>query len=590
NPTTRAEIQALLDAGDDAMLERRLRTPIKFGTAGLRAAMEAGFAGMNELTVIQASQGLAAYVEAVVPNALSRGIVVGHDHRHQSETFARLAAAAFLRAGFTVYLYRGLVHTPMVPFGVLQLQAAAGVMVTASHNPKQDNGYKVYWENGCQIIPPHDSGIAKQIALHQKPLVWDPKLCDTHPSCIDKTSELKDAYFEMVATLSKVDAGIKSASDLRVVYTPLHGVGQPFAERALRVFGLPVFSAVVPSQAAPDPDFPTLPFPNPEERGALDAALRCAEECGAHLVVANDPDADRFAAAERDPSTAGGWKVLTGDQIGSILAAAAVQEAVAAGTAADKVAVVSTAVSSRMPRSMAVADGFYFEQTLTGFKWMGNRCVELRAEGFSPVFAYEEAIGFCIAPHAVLDKDGVSALARFVELAARERSRGSSMTEFLGRLYDRYGHHVSDNHYFKCGDPAIIKGIFDNIRYGTQGPPDIPRTNFVLPDNLGGQPVTCIRDLTVGFEIRDLTKYPGASSKLAADDFRPTLPLSPEMVTFELAGGSCVVTLRTSGTEPKIKYYAEARGNDLDGTKKLLRSVVEAVGHELVRAKANGLE
>ncbi|KAI9338566.1 hypothetical protein DFJ73DRAFT_847649 [Zopfochytrium polystomum] len=597
NPATRNEIQTLLDAGNVAELERKLRNPIKFGTAGLRAAMEAGFAGMNELTVIQASQGLAKYVKETVPDAIERGVVIGHDHRHHSETFARLTAAVFLNEGYTkVYLYRGLVHTPMVPFGVKRLRAAVGVMVTASHNPKQDNGYKVYWENGCQIISPHDSGIAKQIALNQVPAVWDANLCDSHPACIDRTQEMIEAYFKTFDQLVLNREG-NATTDLKVVYTPLHGVGLPFAERSLAAFNLPKFAVVVPSQAKPDPDFPTLAFPNPEERGALDEALRVATEVGAQLVVANDPDADRFAAAEYWPEESR-WFTFTGDQLGAIFAYGLLQNARQLGTIPDaQIAMVSTAVSSSMVRSMAEVEGFHFEQTLTGFKWMGNRCVELSTT-MTPKFAYEEAIGFMVNPEAVLDKDGVSALGVFLELAVKQRALGRTMRQYLEDLYEKFGFHQSANHYFLCHDPQLIQRIFEKIRFGAADSSDWShRTEFKrdgktlrYPKSLAGVPISYIRDLTVDFEVEKLDELgaKGAPIEVGPKEYRASLPLSPEMITFRFQDG--IVTLRTSGTEPKIKYYIEKRGSNRAQVAKDLQSVVEAVGRELLEASTNGLK
>ncbi|KAJ3069633.1 Phosphoglucomutase-3 [Podochytrium sp. JEL0797] len=601
---TRTEIQQLLAANNTPELKRRLGTYIKFGTAGLRAAMEAGFAGMNNLTVIQASQGLASYIARTVPNAKERGFVVGHDHRHNSETFARLTAAVFLEYGFKVYFYKGLVHTPMVPFAITHLNLSGGVMVTASHNPKQDNGYKVYWSNGAQIIPPHDAGIAAEITLlNTTTKTWDTTLPDTHPNCIrDQTEVLKDAYFATIKDLIATPVETIRASPLRYVYTAMHGVGLPFVERVLETFGMKP-ATLVAEQVLPDPEFTTVVFPNPEEKGALDMALALADRENIGLVLANDPDADRFAVAQKRKD--GKWHVFTGDQIGTLLGYALVVKM--AGKSAEekkKVAMVNSAVSSKMLRSMCQKEGYRYEETLTGFKWMSNCVVDLMKDGYDTFFAYEEAIGF-MCHECVLDKDGVTALASFVELAILQEAKGSNMVELLEELYVKYGFHASDNYYFVCHDPVVIGSMFKRIRYGpTEAETgDVARTHFkresdgaVLryPLTVAGFPVVRIRDLTVGFEMHDIpafmAKHGDGVVDIKAGECVPTLPVSAsaEMVTFELAN-ECVFTLRTSGTEPKIKYYIEKKGTDREVVGADLKAVVKAVGEELFQATKNGL-
>ncbi|KAJ3401115.1 Phosphoglucomutase-3, partial [Chytridiales sp. JEL 0842] len=478
--------------------------------------MEAGFAGMNNLTVIQASQGLASYMATTIPNAKERGVVLGHDHRFNSETFAKLTASVFLHYGFKVYLYHGLVHTPMVPFGVRHLNSAGGVMITASHNPKQDNGYKVYWENGSQIIPPHDAGIAKEIARLQTPEIWDSNLPATHPRCTytrEFTKSVLEAYMSTLRPLAHFREG-SATTGLKYVYTAMHGVGYPFAVRALKEFGLPE-PIPVPQQVQPDPTFPTVPFPNPEEKGALNLAIETATKLGPDvtLVLANDPDGDRFAVAERQPT--GEWFTFTGDQIGSILACTILSNAAQDGIPPSELLFVNSAVSSRMLNVIAAKEGCYYEETLTGFKWMGNRIEQLMLDRLSSnpkatfegrCFAYEEAIGYMVNP-AVLDKDGVSALCMFVEMAVRQKAQGGkTMKMFLDELYEKYGYHASANHYFVCRSPEKIERIFAKIRYGSGSEASkFPRTHFECeadnsilkyPSTIASTQVTSIRDLT----------------------------------------------------------------------------------------------
>ncbi|KAI9010316.1 hypothetical protein CLU79DRAFT_773822 [Phycomyces nitens] len=577
NEETRNEIIALQEANNHEELAKRLINRIEFGTAGLRARMEAGFSRMNDLTVLQASQGLAAYIENTVENAKERGVVVGHDHRHHSEDFARLTAAAFLTRGFKVWYYKDLVHTPLVPFTIKKLKAAGGVMITASHNPKDDNGYKVYWENACQIIPPHDEGIANTILENLEPWAWDYELATTSDLCSDPTDlGVVDAYFEEVAELAKFKSDNEETS-VKFVYTAMHGVGLPFAKRAFATFGLPPFIEVE-QQVQPDPDFPTVAFPNPEEgKGALSLAIETAENNGANIILANDPDADRLAIAERTVS--GEWKLFSGNMIGSILGAASLEKAEAAGQDASSLAMVASTVSSKFLARMGEVEGFRFEESLTGFKWIGNKALELEKEGYNVVFSYEEAIGFTIGD-IVKDKDGVSALAFFSEWAVQLYKRGLTVFEYLEGLYKKYGYFVSDNSYFICHDKHLIETIFRRIRYGDE-PTKTDDTEYeydlAYPETIGGYKVVSVRDLTIGYD----SSKPGN---------KPTLPVSAssEMITFSLENHT-VFTIRTSGTEPKIKYYSELRGDSEEQAKIDLAKVVAAIGDQLMEYEKNGL-
>ncbi|KAJ2745848.1 hypothetical protein GGI20_001849 [Coemansia sp. BCRC 34301] len=604
DPETRGQIERLLAASDEAAMEKLLRNRIEFGTAGLRARMEAGYSRLNRLTVISASQGLAAHVAQAVDGAQQRGVVVGHDHRHNSAAFARLTARAFLERGFHVYLYPGLGLTPEVPFAVKRLGASCGVMITASHNPKDDNGYKVYWENGAQICPPVDEAIAQSIGENQVPgpRSWDIDGIESDANVEDVTQQMMDAYFEAAAGGLAADCEANSCTQLRYVYTPMHGVGAPFAARMLAAFGLPPF-VPVPAQMCPDPDFPSVAFPNPEEKGALDMAKGVADAQGIGLVLANDPDADRFAAAEKQPD--GSWLAFTGDQLGTIFAAAVLAMARIAGIPDERVAMVNSTVSSRMLQVMAQAEGFRYADTLTGFKWMANELLILQRQGHFVGFGYEEAIGYMIHDH-VFDKDGVTALAVFVQLAAQLHAKGKTVADYLEEQYARYGFFVSANSYFVCADPAKTDLIFSRIRYGPHGDDDdsgVQRFEFVraahgdtlrYPRTIGGFPVSYIRDLTTGFEMCNVDSVSADTPlNVALDECRPTFPVSAgsHMVTFETRNGGRL-TMRTSGTEPKLKYYLEVRNQDNDrlAAARDLETMVNAVANELVRATQNGLQ
>ncbi|OAD08840.1 hypothetical protein MUCCIDRAFT_176147 [Mucor lusitanicus CBS 277.49] len=563
NEETRNEIIALHKENNVQELEKRLSTRIEFGTAGLRARMEAGFSRMNDLTVLQASQGLAVYIEKTVKDAKKRGVVVGHDHRHHSKEFAQLTAAAFIQRGFKVWFYKELVHTPLVPYTIKKLHAAGGVMITASHNPKDDNGYKVYWENACQIIPPHDEGIAATILENLEPWGWNYDLASTSDLVSDPTDQgVIDAYFEEVEALCK-NKQDNQDTQVKFVYTAMHGVGTPFAKRAFACFGLPPFEPVE-AQILPDPDFPTVAFPNPEEgKGALNLAIQTADKVNGNIILANDPDADRLAIAEKQPN--GKWVIFTGNQIGSILGAASFEKAIASGQRPEHLAMVASTVSSKFLARMAEVEGFRFEESLTGFKWIGNTAMLLEKQRLNVIFSYEEAIGFTIGD-IVKDKDGVSALAFFSEWAVQLYKRGITAYDYLEELYKKYGYFVSENSYFICDDKKKIAKIFDRIRFGEES-----------QQTIGGHKVIGIRDLTVGYDS-------------TTPDNEPTLPVSAssEMITFRLDNHT-VFTIRTSGTEPKIKYYSELRGASEEQARIDLHQVVEAIGDELMEYQKNGL-
>ncbi|KAJ1960090.1 hypothetical protein IWQ62_004361 [Dispira parvispora] len=583
NDVTRQEISQLYEQQEWSTLEDRLRNPIQFGTAGLRASMAAGFSRMNNLTVTQASQGLCTYVAENIPEARKRGVVIGYDHRHHSRTFAECTATAFLTKGFQVYLHDRLVHTPLVPFAVRHLHAACGVMITASHNPKADNGYKVYWENACQIIAPHDKGISQAIAANQEP--WQEPFTGEelaqHPQCTKITERIVLAYFEAVRSLVS-HPNDNRKTNLRFVYTPMHGVGQPFARQALETFGLPMF-VPVPAQAEPDPDFPTVKFPNPEEKGALDLAIRTAEEQGLSLVLANDPDADRFALAEKQSN--GRWVVFTGDQIGVMLG----HYVTTNQRGSRPLAVLNSAVSSRMLAAMAREEGVHYEETLTGFKWLGNQALALSNQGYDAVFAYEEALGYMMT-HIVPDKDGITAMVLMAELCCQLHAKGQTVAQHMDSLYDRYGYFFSANSYVICNNAKKIQKAFANIRYGDQGQTSTSEDRYTFtrkdgptlryPRQLGEAKVTFIRDLTEGFECGNLVER---SSTDVTQDNVPSLPVSSssEMITFGL-DNQCVLTLRTSGTEPKIKYYLEGSGKERSAVQQQVKAIAACIPVDLL--------
>lgn len=510
-----------------------------------------------------------------MPDAKSRGIVVGYDHRRlgelSSEGFAHITAAVAMSQGFTVYSASRVVATPMVAYAVKDLNAAAGVMVTASHNPKADDGYKVYWGNGAQIIPPHDEGIADSIERNLAP--WQQYLTSeeaitSNPRYRDITDSLTDKYINLVGGMCQRHEHNQS-SRLRITYTAMHGVGQRYLLEAMKRFGIQgeEHLACVAAQAEPDPEFPTVKFPNPEEKGALDLAIEVANQNGSQLILANDPDADRLAAAEKLPN--GQWQLLTGNQIGILLGHYMFTRWRRQHPSGDvsKVAMCASAVSSKMLAKIAEVEGFRFEQTLTGFKWLGNRSLDLRAQGYDVVFAYEEALGYCVGDIAV-DKDGISAACIFAEMAIELAHEGKTVFQHMNSLYERYGEFVSNNSYVICRDPAKIDAIFARLR-----------NNGQYWEAVAGVQIVRIRDVTTGY-----TSEPTPSG----------LPATPDshMIMYDFSNGvSC--TLRTSGTEPKIKYYAEIAGEpgqSREQVTQLLDAFVEDIVREALQPEENGLE
>lgn len=540
--STTDEIYKLLVQGDNAELEKRLGTRIAFGTAGLRGPMQAGFACMNSLTVIQASQGLAAYLLKTEENVKTRGVVIGRDARHNSEKFATLAAAAFVAKGIKVWWYETPSHTPLVPFGVRELGAAAGIMITASHNPARDNGYKVYWSNGCQIIPPHDAGIANAILENLEPVSWDTSVVDEPCLLVEGSLGLvRDQYHRAIQYAAHPDhAPVVMDPNLKFVYTPMHGVGLRAMKQCVEHLGIASQMVVVEAQAEPDPDFPTVKFPNPEEKGALDLAMETADASSISLILASDPDADRLAAAEK---VSGKWHIFTGNQLG-ILIASYLLERYPETKPREKLAMLASTVSSRMLHALAQKEGFHFTETLTGFKWLGNVARDLEKQGYNVVYAFEEALGYMI-PQTVHDKDSISAAAIFLTAASHWSSQGLTPYAQLQKLYQHVGYFEDANTYLTSPSPAITTTVFTAIRALAD-----PH-----PTQLGSRKITRWRDLTVGYDSR-------------SDDHVPDLHVdkAAQMITCELDDGARF-TVRGSGTEPKIKLYIECTGKSSEEAK-----------------------
>lgn len=575
NPKTFEEIKTLLLAKEYEKLAVRLEKRMEFGTAGIRSVFGAGFSRMNDLTVIQTSQGLCKYLMKQFPDINKKGVVIGHDARHGSHSFARLCAAVFLSHNIKVFLFSDIVPTPFVPYSVSKYACVAGVMVTASHNPKEDNGYKVYYSNAAQIIPPHDGGISNSILENLEPweASWDSELHKTSPLCIDPLKEVKESYFDDIQCHCHFRDTNKK-SQLKITYTAMHGVGQIYAELAFKAFSLNPF-VTVKEQAVPDPEFPTVKFPNPEEgKSALNLSIKASNENGCKVIVANDPDADRLAVAEKQPD--GTWRVFTGNEIGCLLGWWSFFNHKRSNPdqySGNQVYMLHSAVSSKMLQSIAAAEGFCAEETLTGFKWLANKAIDLMNEGKTVLFAFEEAIGFMYGPQ-VLDKDGICAAAVMGELASYLYNQSITLTDQFDLLSKRYGVHVSNNSYFICHSKPTIEAIFRRIK---------TLENGTYPSEIGGSKVTSIRDLSGrGYDSRQ-------------PDKKPVLPTSSsEMITFTFENG-VKATIRTSGTEPKIKYYTEIASKpnsslDKSSVKESLDKFVSCLVAELLEPKKHGLK
>jgi phosphomannomutase len=482
---------------------------------------------MNRVVVGQTAAGLANYL---LDHGLAGGkVIIGFDARRNSDVFAQDTAEIMAAAGLQAMITSGQLPTPVVAFGIRHLGCVAGVVVTASHNPPQDNGYKVYLGDGSQIVPPADAEIAARIDEVARHSLDDVR---RSPSYAVLGEQLVAAYLDRVASLVPPDA----PRELRWVYTPLHGVGGSLVERVVAVCRFPA-ADVVAEQANPDPEFPTLAFPNPEEPGAIDLALDQARQISADLVIANDPDADRCAiAAVID----GQWRMLRGDELGVLLGDDALRRGVH-GTYACSI------VSSSLLSTMAAAHGQPFAYTLTGFKWIA------RVPGLA--YGYEEAIGYCVDPEAVADKDGISALIRVLTLAAGLKAQGKTIADRLDEIARRYGIYETDQMSVRVADLRIIAAAMARLRADP-------------PAMLGGLP-TAVVDLAGG-----------------SDELPPTDAVL-------LTGETIKVVVRPSGTEPKLKCYLEARlpasrSTDLIAVRAEARSVVAAIRAEMSAALGFG--
>ncbi|CAM2935050.1 phospho-sugar mutase [Vibrio diazotrophicus] len=525
DPKTREELQYLIDHKEYEELEDRFKCRLEFGTAGLRGKVGCGPNRMNRLVIQQTALGLGEYLVKHVENAKQRGVVIGYDGRTDSKSFAHDTAAVLSALGIKVYLTHKVAATPIAAFGVKHFNAAAAVVVTASHNPPEYNGFKVYWENGAQIIPPHDSGIAQEIDIAATRVI--PLMPHSEAERQGLLVWLRDDYYQTYRTAINSNPLLSHHTDpssISIAYTAMHGVGANMAEDLLHDAGFKKVMSVK-EQREPDGTFPTVNFPNPEEAGAMDMVIELADSISAELACANDPDADRFAVAVRKPD--GSYQMLTGDQVGTLFGHYLLSK-----TDAKSQLVGNTIVSSSLLSKVAKTHGAKYYQTLTGFKWLTNIAMQEQSDEHKFLFAYEEALGYTVG-NTVWDKDGLSALVAFAQLAAELYSQGKTIWDQLEEIYREHGMYI-------------------NAQRSIALDPDYPPVGELLradpPKKIAGKKILVTEDLK--HSVR--TDSNGKTQTI-------NLP-SSDVLIYHLEGGSRVI-VRPSGTEPKLKCYYEVVGS-----------------------------
>ena len=536
---TRQELLTLIEANEAEEIAQRFRGRLEFGTAGLRGIVGAGPNRMNRLVVRETTAGLGNYLLKSQERTAHRGVVIGYDGRTDSRQFAQDAGCVLAAMGIRVHLTAKVAPTPVAAFGVRHLGCAAGVVITASHNPPEYNGYKVYWQNGAQIISPHDEGIASEIRkAADAEIPWIEFAQARSSGRINLLGEdFYQAYRDAIVH-SPLFRRPDGQAAISIAYTAMHGVGADMAETLLRGAGFDRFHSVV-SQREPDGTFPTVAFPNPEEPGAMDAVLALAKEKRTTLACANDPDADRLAVAVR--TEAGAYRMLTGDQVGVLLGHYALSRP------CDYVPVLcSSIVSSSLLRKVAEAAGAEFHETLTGFKWLINVALSRENNARRFLFAYEEALGYAFG-RAAMDKDGLSALLAFAQMTAELAARNKSVLDELERLYRQHGLHLTRQ---------------VSIALSSGDAPVAERLRNSPPSAIAGHGVKAVDDLKVG----ERRFADGRTEKI-------DLPAN-DVLIYRLDDGTRVI-LRPSGTEPKLKCYYE-----------MVRTVADAEAFSTAEAQA----
>ena len=545
------EVKALLEKGDWKELEDRFYRDLEFGTGGLRGVIGGGFNRMNTLVVTRATQGLCDYIKEQFPNKLLSACIA-YDSRRKSKEFSLATALVFAANGIKAYLFSSLRPTPELSFAIRKLGADTGVVVTASHNPPQYNGYKAYWNDGSQVVPPHDTGIIQKVLKVRNVKLMPEAEARAKGLLVDIDRDIDEAYVAMVKShLLRPELFSKMADSVKVVYTPLHGTGAMLFERIMKDLGLNVLT--VPEQREPNGEFPTVSYPNPEEAAALSMAIELGKKTHADVVMATDPDADRLGIAVPDGS--GGFTLVTGNQLGSLHLDYIALTLKELGRMPPRPAAIRSIVTTEFQKAIAEKYGITSFECLTGFKWIADLMRQFESNGNDFVYATEESYGHLIEQE-VRDKDGISAAALTAEMTLYWRSQGKSLLDRLEDLYREFGYFEEKglSAYFE-GEKGmqIMSGIMDAYRREQ-------------PKQFGGIPVVWTRDIKAGTAWDRAGKISSVS-----------LPKS-DVIQWRLEEGT-LLTVRPSGTEPKIKYYilCHSAGEDLAKAKAETKRKIAAI-------------
>ena len=547
---TKKELESIKD--NEKEIEDRFYKELEFGTAGLRGVIGAGSNRMNKYTVGRATQGLANFI--LKEGTQEKGVAISYDSRHMSKEFSEEAALCLNANGIKTYIFDELRPVPELSFTVRQLKCTAGIMITASHNPPEYNGYKVYWDDGAQIIPPKDKQIIDEVNKTEFSQIKKMNKEDAIKAglYIEIGKEIDDKFVDTLKSLVLNPEVIKKVQDdIKIVYTPLHGAGNVPVQRVLKELGFThVF--VVPEQEKPDGDFPTVSYPNPEDKNAFKLALELAKKVDADVVLATDPDSDRLGVYSKDDN--GEYIAYTGNMSALLIAEYELSQKKEKGRLPDNGAFITTIVSSDMAKAIAKAYGLKVFETLTGFKWIGEKIRQFEEQHtYSYQFGFEESYGCLISPHA-RDKDGISAVMALCEATAYYKSKGITLWQQMLNIYKKYG-------FYKEGQISIVLKGADGAE---QIKAKMEKMRANPPKSLAGHKVIEVRD----YKEHTIVKENGERSET-------DLPTS-NVLYYDLTDNAwCCV--RPSGTEPKIKFYMGVRGESMEDADKRLEELTEAM-------------
>lgn len=543
---TQSEVERMLNASDTTELIDSFYNDLEFGTGGLRGIMGAGSNRMNIYTVGAATQGFADYINKMCTDKQEKSVCIGHDCRHNSRYFAETTAAIFSANGITAYLFESLRPTPEVSFAIRELGCCGGVIITASHNPKEYNGYKAYWNDGSQLVPPHDKNVIEEV---KKVKVTDIKFTAVPEKIKSLGEDFDKKFLDTVKTLSLSPEAIEHQHDLKIVFTPLHGTTYKLVPESLRNWGFTNITTVA-EQMIPDGDFPTVASANPEEPAAFKMALDKAREIDADIAMACDPDGDRIGIAVKDDR--GEWLLLNGNQTNIIFTWYIITRKKQLGQLKGNEYTIKTIVTTELIKDIAEKNGIPCYDVYTGFKWIADMIRKKGAEGY--IGAGEESFGF-MPGSFTRDKDGVSSTSLMAEIAAWAKDQGKSLFTILKEIYAEYGFSQEKMIYIVrkgLSGSQEIKDMMNNFRHNT-------------PKTLNGSKVILKKDYA------DLKATDLATGKSSSMDF----PTTSDVLQFFLEDG-CKISVRPSGTEPKIKFYFEAR-SQMNGVDDFHKAQAEAL-------------